>query len=55
MTVQLQRRTFNVDDYHHMLAAGILIEDDRVELICGEIIAMATWPGVQSRQAGMQD
>ncbi len=41
MTVQLQRRTFTVDDYHHMLEAGILTEDDRVELICGEIIAMA--------------
>jgi len=41
MTVQLQRRTFTVDDYHRMLEAGILTEDDRVELICGEIITMA--------------
>ncbi len=41
MTVQLQRHTFTVDDYHRMLEAGILTEDDRVELICGEIIAMA--------------
>lgn len=41
MTVQLQRRIFTVDDYHRMLDAGILTEDDRVELICGEIIAMA--------------
>lgn len=41
MAVQLKRHTFTVDDYHRMLAAGILTEDDRVELIKGEIIAMA--------------
>ncbi|MBI4311270.1 MAG: Uma2 family endonuclease [Chloroflexi bacterium] len=41
MAVQLQRRTFTVTDYHRMLEAGILTEDDRVELLCGEIIAMA--------------
>ncbi len=40
MAVQLQRRVFTVDDYHRMLEAGILTEDDRVELICGEIIEM---------------
>lgn len=41
MAVQLQRRTFTVDDYHRMLNAGILTEDDRVELVCGEIVTMA--------------
>ncbi|MBI4338509.1 MAG: Uma2 family endonuclease [Chloroflexi bacterium] len=41
MAVQLQRRAFTVDDYHKMVEAGILTEDDRVELICGEIIEMA--------------
>lgn len=41
LPVQLQRHTFTVSDYHRMLEAGILTEDDRVELICGEIIAMA--------------
>ena len=41
MTVQLQRHTFTVADYHRMLEAGILTEDDRVELICGEIVAMS--------------
>ena len=29
------------DDYHRMIAAGILTEDDRVELIDGKIVPMA--------------
>ncbi|KUK26408.1 MAG: Uncharacterized protein XD60_1437 [Acetothermia bacterium 64_32] len=29
------------DDYHRMAKAGILSEDDRVELVEGEIMAMA--------------
>ncbi len=37
----LQRWRFTVDDYHRMGEAGILDEDDRVELIEGEIIAMS--------------
>ena len=41
MTVQLARRLFTVDDYYRMAEAGILNEDDRVELIEGEIIEMA--------------
>lgn len=41
MTVQVSRRRFTVDEYHRMLAGGILAEDDRVELIDGEIIEMA--------------
>lgn len=41
MTVQIQRRQFTVDDYYRMLAAGILNEDDRVELIDGEIRQMS--------------
>jgi Uma2 family endonuclease len=39
--VVITRRKFNVDDYHRMGDAGILGEDDRVELIDGEIITMA--------------
>lgn len=38
MAVALTRRTFTVDEYYKMAEAGILQEDDRVELIEGEII-----------------
>jgi Uma2 family endonuclease len=41
MTVAIERRLFTVDDFYRMLDAGILTEDDRVELIEGEIIEMA--------------
>lgn len=41
MTVQVLRRTFTVEEYHEMARAGILSEDDRVELLEGEIIEMA--------------
>jgi Uma2 family endonuclease len=41
MSSLLTRRRFTVDDYHRMAKAGILHEDDRVELLDGEIIEMA--------------
>jgi Uma2 family endonuclease len=41
VTAALVRRTFTVDDYHRMAEAGILTEDDRVELIEGEIVEMS--------------
>ncbi|MBU7584330.1 MAG: Uma2 family endonuclease [Nostoc sp. TH1S01] len=41
MTVQLLRRKFTVQQYHKMIESGILTEDDRVELIRGEIIEMS--------------
>jgi Uma2 family endonuclease len=39
--VKIARRTFNVEDYHRMAEAGILGDDDRGELIEGEIVQMA--------------
>ncbi|HAM55228.1 MAG: hypothetical protein A2W08_08125 [Candidatus Rokubacteria bacterium RBG_16_73_20] len=39
--VEIARRRFTVDEYHRMGQAGILSEDDRVELIRGEIVQMA--------------
>jgi Uma2 family endonuclease len=39
--IQIQKRRFTVDEYYRMAEIGILSEDDRVELIEGEIIDMA--------------
>ncbi|MGD1804147.1 Uma2 family endonuclease [Dapis sp. BLCC M126] len=41
MSVQLLRRLFTVDQYYKMLEAGIFNENERVELIRGEIIEMS--------------
>lgn len=41
MAVEVTRRRFTVDEYEAMGAAGILREDDRVELIDGEILTMS--------------
>ncbi len=41
MSVQLLRRKFTVEQYHKMVESDILKEDDRVELIRGEIIEMS--------------
>lgn len=41
MSVRLLKRRFTVEEYERMGQAGILSEDDRVELIDGEIIEMA--------------
>jgi Uma2 family endonuclease len=40
MSVEVLRRHFSVEEYYRMAAAGVLSEDDRVELIEGEIIEM---------------
>jgi Uma2 family endonuclease len=40
MAVEIARRHFSVHDYYRMAEAGILREDDRVELIEGEIVEM---------------
>lgn len=39
--VQVTRRLFTADEFHAMAEAGILHEDDRIELIEGELIEMA--------------
>ena len=38
---EISRHLFTVDDYHRLGEAGILAEDDRVELIEGELVEMA--------------
>jgi Uma2 family endonuclease len=40
-TVQVQRKLFTVDEYEQMIHAGVFGEDDRLELIAGEIMAMS--------------
>jgi Uma2 family endonuclease len=40
MAIALRRRRFTLDEFHRMGETGILGEDDRVELIEGEIIEM---------------
>ena len=49
MDTQLLKRTFNVDEYHQMAKAGIFGEDDRLELLEGEIVQMTP---IGSRHAG---
>lgn len=41
MAVELKRRRFTIEEFQRMGASGILDEDERVELIEGEIIQMA--------------
>ena len=41
MSVQFQKRYFNVDQYYRMAEVGLLTPKDRVELIEGEIVEMS--------------
>jgi Uma2 family endonuclease len=52
MSVQIARRSFTVFDYYRMAEAGILSEDDRVELLDGEVIEMSP---IGSRHAACVD
>ncbi len=40
MAVSVLRRRFTVEQYHRMAEAGIFADDDRVELLEGEIVEM---------------
>ncbi|MBI2217200.1 MAG: Uma2 family endonuclease [Candidatus Rokubacteria bacterium] len=40
MAIRTERRLFTVQEYHRMGEAGVLAEDERVELIEGEIVTM---------------
>lgn len=46
------RRRFTIYEYHRMADAGVLTEDDRVELLDGEIVEMSP---IGSRHAGIVD
>ena len=41
MAVSLQRRSFTADEFERMAEAGIFGEDERLELLDGEIVAMS--------------
>lgn len=49
---RVRKRPFTADEYHGMAEAGILHEDDRVELIEGEILEMSP---IGSRHAACVD
>ena len=53
MPVQLLRRCFTVEEYHQMVQAGILAEDDQVELIEGEIVEMYMWILLEKQKGKM--
>ena len=49
MAVPMTRRLLTIEEYHQMVEAGILAEDERVELIRGELIEMTP---IGNRHAG---
>lgn len=52
MSVQAPRRLFTVDEFQQMADAGILGDDDRVELLAGQIVEMTP---IGSRHASCVD
>ena len=47
--LQGRQRRITVDEYHRMIAAGILGEDERVQLISGTLVAMTPQGGPHAR------
>lgn len=41
MAIKLNTRKFTISEYHQMAEKGIFLEDDKIELIKGEIIQMS--------------
>ncbi len=41
MAIQLTPRRFSADEYHQMIEAGVFGQDERLELIDGEIVQMS--------------
>ena len=52
MLAERQRKRFTTAEYHQMTAAGILSENDRVELVEGEILRMAAMGSVHAACLG---
>jgi Uma2 family endonuclease len=44
--IPIERKAFTVGEYEQMISAGVLSEDDRLELIEGEILAMSPIGGL---------
>jgi hypothetical protein len=40
MPVQVQKHLFTVREFHDMVRGGVFHEDDRVELLAGEVLEM---------------
>lgn len=41
VAIEVERRLFTVDEYHRLIETGIFHEDERIELINGELVRMA--------------
>ncbi len=41
MAIERHRRRFTVGEYERMIEAGVLVEDERTELLAGEIVEMS--------------
>ena len=52
--LSIPRRPISVADYHKMIDAGVFHEDDRVELIEGELIQMAPMGGAHRQLQSAQ-